>query len=172
MRIEEVVGRNLEQLRTARGWSQARFGEEVGSHYGKAWSRATVSAAESGARAFTVADMVLICLIFEVALERLVVLPSEAQAVAVGPATYQRADLAPIGWSAAPTKRTYDDVLRQMDRLHHELEEILDVATTAQDRGRAIRVTLLRLGNVEALKALGVARGEDAWFENERNEEP
>ena len=81
MRIEEVVGQRVAELRTAAGMTQAALGEALGGPLGKPWSRQAVSAAEQGGRAFTAAEIAAFALVFEVPVGRLLTPPIEAQAV-------------------------------------------------------------------------------------------
>ncbi|MFE5296402.1 helix-turn-helix domain-containing protein [Streptomyces sp. NPDC056632] len=57
VRIEEVIGRNLRQIREGKDLSQTDLGQAMEQHLGKPWSRQAVSAAEKGRRFFTAADL-------------------------------------------------------------------------------------------------------------------
>ena len=58
MRIEEVVGRRIRDIRESQGMTQEQLGQEIGKLLGKPWPRQTVSLAEQGRRAFTAAELV------------------------------------------------------------------------------------------------------------------
>ncbi len=60
MRVEEVVGRRMREIRDGKGMTQEQLGQEVGKMLGKPWPRQTVSAAEAGRRAFTAVELVVI----------------------------------------------------------------------------------------------------------------
>ncbi|MFE5837232.1 helix-turn-helix domain-containing protein [Arthrobacter sp. NPDC056493] len=61
-RLEAVIGENIRRFRGE--MSQAELGEKVGELLGGAWSRSTVSQAESGKRAFVAAEIVALAQIF------------------------------------------------------------------------------------------------------------
>ena len=64
MRIEELVGRRIKDIRESRRLTQDQLGELVGELLGgKTWARQTVSAAEHGRRAFTAAELVACSLV-------------------------------------------------------------------------------------------------------------
>jgi 8-oxo-dGTP diphosphatase len=59
MRVEEVVGLRIKDIRESRGLTQDQLGELMGELLGgRPWARQTVSAAEHGRRAFTAAELV------------------------------------------------------------------------------------------------------------------
>lgn len=58
MRVEELVGRRVREIREDLGMSQGQLGEEIGKLLSKPWSRQTVSMAELGRRAFTAAELI------------------------------------------------------------------------------------------------------------------
>lgn len=60
MRVEQIVGRRIRDLRDSRGMTQDQLGTAVGELLGKKWSRQAVSAAEAGNRAFTAVELVAI----------------------------------------------------------------------------------------------------------------
>ncbi|MFD1660008.1 helix-turn-helix transcriptional regulator [Streptomyces caeni] len=66
MKIEEVIGANLQWIREDQGMTQAQLGEAVARHLGKPWSRQAVSAAEKGRRAFSAADLLALALVLDV----------------------------------------------------------------------------------------------------------
>lgn len=68
MKLEEVVGANIADLREARRLSQAELGELLGRYLDKPWARQAVSAAEKGRRAFAVSELVAMALALGVTL--------------------------------------------------------------------------------------------------------
>jgi transcriptional regulator with XRE-family HTH domain len=60
VRVEEVVGRRVRDIRDAKGMTQEQLGQAIGELLGKPWPRQTVSAAEAGRRAFTAVELVAI----------------------------------------------------------------------------------------------------------------
>jgi len=165
VKIEQIVGENVNRLRKRRGWTQTELGQEVGKVTGKPWARSVVSMAEAGDRAFAVADLVTLCYVFEVAPEALLVMTPEVNAVQVGQAVLQRWQLAPISYQAAPTRRGYEYVMQEADQLHDELEDMFRLAVETQKRGDRMRSALLRLRSQSSFEALGVARAEDYEFD-------
>ncbi|MCT9624264.1 helix-turn-helix transcriptional regulator [Pseudarthrobacter equi] len=71
-RIEAIIGENIRKLRVRKGdMSQAELGEKVGDILGAAWSRSTVSQAESGKRSFVAAELVALSVVFGVGIQHL-----------------------------------------------------------------------------------------------------
>lgn len=60
VRVEEVVGRRIREIRERQEMTQGQLGQEVGRLLGRPWPRQTVSLAEQGRRAFTAAELVAI----------------------------------------------------------------------------------------------------------------
>jgi transcriptional regulator with XRE-family HTH domain len=60
VRVEEVVGRRMREIRDGKGMTQEQLGQAIGELLGKPWPRQTVSAAEAGRRAFTAVELVVI----------------------------------------------------------------------------------------------------------------
>jgi len=64
-RIQEVVGRRIKDARDENGWTQVQLGRELEPFLGQAWSSQVMAQAESGGRAFTVAELVALALVLE-----------------------------------------------------------------------------------------------------------
>lgn len=77
MKIEQVVGKNLAKLRQVWPMSQSELSNRISEKTGKYWSRSVISAAESGDRAFTVRDLVMLALVFEVPVTTLLLPPND-----------------------------------------------------------------------------------------------
>jgi transcriptional regulator with XRE-family HTH domain len=60
VRVEEVVGARVRDIRDSQGMTQAQLGQAIGELLGKPWPRQTVSLAEQGGRAFTAVELVAI----------------------------------------------------------------------------------------------------------------
>jgi transcriptional regulator with XRE-family HTH domain len=60
VRVEELVGRRIRDIRDSKGMTQEQLGIAIGELLGKPWPRQTVSSAEAGRRAFTAAELVAI----------------------------------------------------------------------------------------------------------------
>ncbi len=61
MRIEHVIGKNIQRIRKSRGMNQSALGQAIGNLLGNAWSVQIVSVAESGKRSYVAAEMLAIC---------------------------------------------------------------------------------------------------------------
>ncbi|MGC9381590.1 helix-turn-helix domain-containing protein [Streptomyces sp. MH13] len=68
MKIEEVIGANLQWIREDQEMTQTQLGEAVAEHLGRPWSRQAVSAAEKGRRAFSAADLLALALVLDVSI--------------------------------------------------------------------------------------------------------
>lgn len=77
VKIEEVIGQRITEVRDAAGTSQAAFGAQLEAVLGRPWSRQSVSAAEKGRRAFTAAELVAIAYTLEVPIAELLTPPLE-----------------------------------------------------------------------------------------------
>lgn len=161
VKIEEVVGQNLARLRNRWGWSQSELGEAIGQIQSKAWSRQTVSAAEAGSRAFTVADVVTLAVVLQVPFDTLVLLPPEAGQVLVGDHTFRRDELSPLAWQSESTSMTIEDVRETMSALSIHLRDLEDKAYEIQQiTDRLTTVSTLAILQ-KALESKGVDRPDD-----------
>lgn len=66
MRLEEVIGARIAEVRAEHGLSQAELGAALEEHLDKPWSRQAVHTAEKGKRAFTAAELVALALVLKV----------------------------------------------------------------------------------------------------------
>ncbi len=65
MRIEEIIGAHVAELRAARNMTQTELGQRVAHYIGQQWSRQAVSAAEHGGRAFVAAELLALAAILD-----------------------------------------------------------------------------------------------------------
>jgi transcriptional regulator with XRE-family HTH domain len=73
LRPEEVVGRRVKELRTDRGWSAQRLGEELGKA-GLKWDRSIVANLETGRRrVISISELLTLAYVLDVALVHLLV---------------------------------------------------------------------------------------------------
>lgn len=87
--VNEIVSFNLLRARRARGWTQQEFGDALGVYTGRAWSNASVSAAERAwqggrPRKFDVDEIHAFCTIFDVPLAYFL-LPPEGDFLVISP---------------------------------------------------------------------------------------
>lgn len=81
MKIEEVIGQRMSEVREAAGVTQAAFGEMLEATLGRPWSRQSVSAAEKGRRAFTAVELVALADALEVPIIELLSPPMSVEHV-------------------------------------------------------------------------------------------
>jgi transcriptional regulator with XRE-family HTH domain len=117
VRIEEVVGQRVAELRAPTGMTQAELGQKLGELLGKPWSRQAVSAAEKGGRAFTAAELLALAYVLEVPVGRLLTPPLGALTVRLGedgPLVGRRDLLALTSTSGVESTETADRTLRDL----------------------------------------------------------
>jgi transcriptional regulator with XRE-family HTH domain len=86
VRVEELVGRRVREIREAKGMTQEQLGLEIGTMLGKPWPRQTVSAAEGGRRAFTAVELVVLARALSVYVGQLFIPPVDAPgSIELGP---------------------------------------------------------------------------------------
>lgn len=85
MRIGQVIGERVRVQREARGWTQAKLGELVGSQLGQEWPRQAISAAEKGKRAFTAAELVTFAHVLGVGIGHLLTPPPGVDSIEMAP---------------------------------------------------------------------------------------
>lgn len=153
MRVEQFVGQRVKQRREELTLTQEQFGQELAPYLGKAWSRSTVSVAESGGRAFTAAELVAIALVLETRAARLITpgvdvrsiefpsrlsLPAGAVAPITGPADQQLASVwADLQQALKSTEDTNSAVRSAAEKLF-KLIAMADLATMDSDGAEQI----------------------------------
>jgi 8-oxo-dGTP pyrophosphatase MutT (NUDIX family)/transcriptional regulator with XRE-family HTH domain len=93
VRIEEIVGQRIRQRREELELSQAQFGKLVGSHFGRDWSRQTVSAVEAGDRNFAAAELVMLAHVLQVSVGHLLTPPPGVEMIEVAPGVNAERDV-------------------------------------------------------------------------------
>ncbi|GAB3494016.1 helix-turn-helix transcriptional regulator [Amycolatopsis cihanbeyliensis] len=81
MRLEEMIGRRVRDVRELNEMTQQEVGEKLAHLLGKPWSRQAVSAAEQGNRAFTAAELVAIAQVIGTTVARLFSPPLDADEI-------------------------------------------------------------------------------------------
>jgi len=84
MKVEQVVGRRMAEVRELNGITQAQLGEQLGEllrDEGRPWSRQAVSHAEQGGRSFTAVEIVGIAYVLGVPVDRLLTPPHNVDLV-------------------------------------------------------------------------------------------
>lgn len=113
MEIEKVVGGNVRRIREQRlRITQEELGRRIGAlRDGEPWSRATISAAEGGGRAFAVADIVTFAQALAVLPGALLLVPEDVSKVIVAGVEVNREDVQRPGDMADPdaaSERVYE----------------------------------------------------------------
>ena len=101
MAVDVCLAANVAHLRQGEEWSQAQLARAV-RHHGLAWTRATVAQVETGGRALSAKEVLVLAAVFGTALATLY--ESDAPVVMVGDAPWS----AP--WYAAVLVGAYDSV--------------------------------------------------------------
>lgn len=142
MEIEKIVGSNMRRIRERRlGISQEALGQRFEELGEKRWSRATVSAAESGNRAFSVADLVTIAQVLRVLPGALLVIPEDIESVKVGDREVSR-DAIQLPFDAADS----DSASARVSDLAQLAELILQDAQPLEAELASIARRLIDLG--------------------------
>ncbi|MBH0120565.1 helix-turn-helix transcriptional regulator [Rhodococcus sp. CX] len=146
MRVEEVIGQRIQELRKARSsdkeMTQERLGALLAPLLGKPWSRQAVSAAEAGKRAFTAAEVVALASVLETTVDDLFDLRRQGEVTMPSGASLQTVDLEKLRQSAVDNDQLRDVLakvavlLREStlasDRIMHQAALASDVARHAQ----------------------------------------
>lgn len=83
--MEQIVGDNVARHRSRLQITQRELGERIASNLSaEAWSVATVSAAENGARGFSASDLTAIALALDVLPGALLLIPDDVDVVRIG----------------------------------------------------------------------------------------
>jgi transcriptional regulator with XRE-family HTH domain len=85
VRLEQVVGQRIHDIRERAGMSQAGLGRALAPLLGRPWTRQAVSAAEKGARDFKIAELVAIARVLETTVAQLVLPGPEVRREVVFP---------------------------------------------------------------------------------------
>jgi transcriptional regulator with XRE-family HTH domain len=69
MRIEEIIGLRIREVRTAKGWTQADLGVRMMLGLEKPWTPQAVSLAEKGERDFRAVELLMLAALLGVSVE-------------------------------------------------------------------------------------------------------
>jgi transcriptional regulator with XRE-family HTH domain len=81
VRIEEVIGQRIREVREINDVTQEQLGRRLGELLGKEWSRQAVSTAEKGGRAFTAVELVALAHALGTTVPRLMTPPVNVRSV-------------------------------------------------------------------------------------------
>ncbi len=168
MRIEEVVGRNMERLRLmwpksqqraadvnkvytlpdGSSWSmkaggrvsQTDLGFMIGLLTGEPWSRQAVSAAERGDRAFTLRDLLIIAFALRVPYSALLELPPDEKDVEISGRQFTARQLQGVVYPDEDTRIRSQmvPVVRSLTTAEQEMRAALDESKKALQRAAKI----------------------------------
>lgn len=155
VKVEEVIGHNMLQVREDRGMSQAQLGEALVAYLGKSWSRQAVSAAEKGRRAFTAAELLALAHVLETTLYRLMTPPVSVKSVDM-PAAGVTVSAKTLSRLALPTGAT-ETAFEEIDAALGSLADILERVGELADLGKgAISVTHSRMADAAQSMAVRI----------------
>jgi len=137
VRVEEVVGRRIREAREARGLSQEQFGQDVAALLGRAWPRQAVSAAETGRRSFTAAELLTFSVIIGCDVDDLFRLPGDVESVDLPGEVLTRDRLSRAGTSeqagAPALAKALSELMRSADHVAEVGAGIRQSALNAQE---------------------------------------
>lgn len=148
MRIEEVIGRRIQELRKAQPgaeeMTQERLGALLAPLLGKPWSRQAVSAAEAGRRAFTAAEVVALATVLGTTIDDLFDLRRQTEVVMPSGEPLRVVDLEKLQQPDVDDDRIRDDLVQLLvllgrsvvlsDGIKAEAAELAEVAYRAQEK--------------------------------------
>lgn len=145
MRIEEVIGQRIKDIRELNDETQEQLGQRLGAVLGREWSRQAVSAAEKGGRAFTAAELVAIAYTLGTTVPRLLTPPVGVRSIEMpGGVQVDRAD---VLQSALPRGSA--------EKVFEQVREHLRTLAQTQERAKQDAVASLEsLAHIDQLLAL------------------
>ena len=162
MRVEEIVGRRVRDRRTELQMTQQDLGQKLAPYLGKAWSRSTVSVAESGGRAFTAAELVAVAHILNTSAGRLLTPIAGVSAIEFPggeeiPASALGAALVPLTGQEKPFDLSQDTVVALLE----DFRVISTVSNQGWDHVRRLNEELW-----QAAETLGMVKASDGTAES------
>lgn len=133
--IEETIGTRVARLRREQGLTQAELGRALEPYTGLVWSRANVSNAEAGVRAWTASDVLAACMVLNVSPAVLFTpLPDQIEGVEAASGRLIAPDeihgLVTSANAAALSDESAAYVAVEANRLRSELARLTEVITT------------------------------------------
>lgn len=81
MKIEDVIGQRIADVRDTNKITQQQLADQIGELLGKTWSRQAVWSAEKGARAFTAVELIAFAHVLGVPVDRLLMPPTSVRTI-------------------------------------------------------------------------------------------
>lgn len=133
--IEETIGARVARLRRELGMTQAELGQAMEPYTGLVWSRANVSNAEAGVRAWTASDVLAACMVLGVSPAVLFTpLPDQIEGVQAPSGRVITSDemrgIVTTPSAAALSDESAVYVATEANRLRGELSRLTEVITT------------------------------------------
>ncbi|MFG2021107.1 helix-turn-helix domain-containing protein [Actinomadura geliboluensis] len=131
MRIEDVIGQRIREVREINDVTQGQLGERLGELLGREWSRQAVSTAEKGGRAFTAAELVAIAHALGTTVPRLMTPAVEVRAIELpGGVEIKRQEVTRSTLPRASTEKAFDQVDENLRAISQALQAIGEAAVT------------------------------------------
>ncbi|MBS9371563.1 hypothetical protein [Rhodococcus sp. B50] len=148
MRIEEVIGRRIQELRKAQPgigeMTQEGLGALLAPLLGKPWSRQAVSAAEAGKRAFTAVEVVALATVLGTTIDDLFDLRRQTEVVMPSGASLRMFDLEKLQPADTDSNVVREDLARLLGLLRDFTEatrsiqvhaaQAMDISLHVQDK--------------------------------------
>jgi transcriptional regulator with XRE-family HTH domain len=153
MRIEEVIGERIKEIRELNQETQEQLGQRLGAVLGREWSRQAVSAAEKGGRAFTAAELVAIAYTLETTVPRLLTPPVGVRSIEMpGGAQVDRADVLESALPRASAEKVFEQIRESVRTLARTQEQAKQDAVASLESLALIDQQLALAADVIALR--------------------
>lgn len=137
MKIEEVIGRRMAEVRELNEFTQEQIGQRIGEVTGKPWSRQAVHSAEKGNRQFSAADLLVIAQALGTTVPRLMTPPLATREVELqAGVAVDRAELAGLTLPRASGAKSYDgaaEILRTLAEAVYGQQQYYDTVWKSLD---------------------------------------
>lgn len=150
MRIEEVIGQRIKDVREINDVTQQQLGQRLGELLGKEWSRQAVSSAEKGERAFTAVELVAIAHVLGTTVPRLMTPPVNVRTIELpSGAEIGRTEVTRSALPRASTEKVYAEMEESLRGLAQNLQGIIQFGHNGVEH-----VGLLHESLVQAAEAI------------------
>jgi transcriptional regulator with XRE-family HTH domain len=126
VRIEEVIGSRIRDVREINEVTQQELGQRLGPLLGKEWSRQAVSAAEKGDRAFTAVELVAVAQALGTTVPRLMTPPVSVRTIELpGGVEIGRTEVTRSTLPRASTEKAFDQMEESLRGLAQSLNAVI-----------------------------------------------
>lgn len=134
MRIEDVIGQRIREVREINDVTQGQLGERLGELLGREWSRQAVSTAEKGGRAFTAAELVAIAHALGTTVPRLMTPAVDVRAIELpGGVEIKRQEVTRSTLPRASTEKAFDAADENLQAISQALQAIGQAAAAGTE---------------------------------------